>query len=574
MTHPPAFQHLATAEDCERLNERFRGKKVVALWATTQPRQNVDVLLALDSALRQRGIPVLFLMKENAVEFAEAHAREVHSFSLLNDSGLLRYLPCVELLVTHDYVTGYKKIPGFRGKVMYLNHTATGRPGVAMDYFADYLVDINTNFACDFDCSFVPNFLSVQHNPQLAIVPAGSIKLDLLGAERARAGKHHGQIVSFYPLSSEHMLGSNATKIDRTVREWNAFVEGFFRRFPEGKFVFSPAIADRKRDFIRHFADTWRQERHFVFSEADDNKYWVARSDFLLTDWSAIAGSWIATSLRPAIFLRPATEEPLRENAHGYIASTGEQALDALARAQKDLWRWKTRLLRLRNEQIPFFGQSVDRLCEAIRYIVSAEFPEPLPSWGVFEKNATPEKPALALLRFVSFRKRRPEALRMLAPAYIWQKVFQEIPESGCLALAALDELIAYSSCREPNELGSQKLLVYLLHAFERVPQHIIYKFLVNKLVPASPDIILMRLLCVVVSHADSTPAQREHLIETFQKTAIDPGKIPEFFPASFWPQGDAFSREVLEQIFLAWRSGPQGAASPPSTGEGETTPR
>lgn len=551
-----SFARLATAEDCERLNGRFRGQKVVALWATTQPRQNVDVLLALKEALEQEGIPVLFLLKENAAALAAAQARGQGNFFLLDDAQLLRFLPCVDLLVTHDYVTRYKKIPGFGGKVMYLNHTAAGHQGVAMDYFADYLVEINTKFSCDFDYTAVPAFLSVQHNPQLALVPAGSIKLDLLASARERAkdkAAAQGLLVSFYPLNSVHMLGANAAKISHAVGEWNAFVEGFFHAHPNGTFVFSPAIADRRRDFIRDFVDTWRHDRRFLYSEEDDNKYWLARSDFLLTDWSCIDTSWAFSTLRPAIHLRPGVVEPLHKTAFGYTGGTGAEALHALADAQKNLWRWKARLLRFRRELFPFFGRSIKTLTEAIRHIISADFPEPLPGWGVLDKNVTAEKPVLALLRFLAFRKRSRKALHRLNPAYIWHIVFQEIPESGCLALAALDELVAYHAAGAPNELARRQMVSSLARALERVPQHIVYTFLVNKLDAQNPDITLIWLLCTVVSHVDGTAGQKTALVATLLKTGVDPEKFSKLFSLPPGLEPTAFSPEVPGEIYRAW---------------------
>lgn len=573
--HPP-FEHLATAEDCARLNGRFGGKRIVALWATTQPRQNVDVLLALKAALQNEGIPVLFLLKENAAGMVAAHSGGDNDFFLLEDSGLLGFLPCIDLLVTHDYVTGYRKIPGFGGKVMYLNHTAAGHQGVAMDYFADYLVEINTNFSCDFDYTAVPAFLSVQHNPQLALVPAGSIKLDLLASARQRAKEDavaQGLLVSFYPLSSEHMLGNNAAKISRAVGEWNAFVEGFFHDHPDGTFVFSPSIVDRQRDFIQDFADTWRHDRRFLFSEEDDNKHWLSRSDFLLTDWSGIDASWIFSTLRPAIHLQPGAEKPLHETAYGYTAATGAEALRALARAQKELWRWKARLMKFRREQFPFFGESVERLCAAIRHIISADFPEPLPGWGVLDKNVAPEKPALALLRFLAFRKRSRKALHMLNPPHIWQNVFQEIPESGCLALAALDELIAYYAAGAPNELGRWHMVSFLTRAFAHVPQHIIFQFLVNKLDAHTPDMTLIWLLCIVVSHVDSTAGQKASLVARLQRTGVDLEKFSEVFslppglePTAFSPEvpGEIYRAAVRSRAEAASAGAPRGSEAPP----------
>lgn len=566
MSQLPTFEPLATAADCARLEQRFRGKKVVALWATTQPRQNVDVLLELKGALQQEGIPVLFLLKEDAAAFVGAHARDRESFFLLNDAEPLRFLPCIDLLVTHDYVAGYKKIPGFGGKVMYLNHTAAGHQGVAMDYFADYLVEINTNFSCDFDYAAIPAFLSVQHNPQLALVPAGSIKLDLLASARQQAKERpapQGLLVSFYPLSSEHKLRGDTAKIRQAMGEWNTFVEGFLHTHPEGTFVFSPAVADRTRDYILDFVETWRNDGRFIFSEEDDNKYWLARSDFLLTDWSSIDASWIFSTLRPAIHLRPGSDETLHETAYGYTASCAADALQALADAQKNLWRWKARLLKFRHEQFPFFGHSVARLCEAIRHIISADSPQPLPGWGVLDKNVAAEKPALALLRFLSFRKRNPKALSMLHPAYVWQKVFQEMPGSGCLALAALDELIAYFSAVPPDALGAQTLLTYLEHALERVPLRILYQFLMNKLDAPTPELI--RLLCIVLSHKDSAPEQKEHFIEVLQKRHIDLQKFSGCFalPASLG--NPVFSPEVPGKIYRACtRSRPGEGGLPP----------
>ena len=446
-----------------------------------------------------------------------------------------------------------------------------------MDYFADYLVEINTKFPCDFDYTAVPAFLSVQHNPQMALVPAGSIKLDLLASARERAkdkAAAQGLLVSFYPLSSEHMLGANAAKISRAIGEWNAFVEGFFQNHPDGTFVFSPAIADRRRDFIRQFVDTWAQDSRFIFSEEDDNKYWLARSDFLLTDWSSIDASWIFSTLRPAIHLRPGEGEPLHETAYGYTAATAEDALLALDDAQKNLWRWKARLLKFRHEQFPFFGRSVAMLTEAIRHIISADFPEPLPGWGVLDKNVRAEKPALALLRFLAFRKRSQKALHMLNPPYIWQNVFQEIPESGCLALAALDELIAYYAAGEPNELARRQLVSFLKRALERVPQHIVYAFLVNKLDAQDPGITLIWLLCTVVSHVDSTAGQKASLVASLQKTGVALERFSEIFSLPPGLEPTVFSPEVPGEIYRACEQARTEAVTPEVPGRSGAAPR
>ncbi len=551
MVHAPTFTRLATAEDCARLNDSLCGKKAVALWATTQPRQNVDVLLALASALRQEGIPVLFLMKENAVALVADQGGEGTNFYILDDRQLLRFLPCIELLVTHDYVADYYRIDGFQGKVLYLNHVATGNQNIARNYYNDYIVEINAKFSCAFDYSLVPSFLSVQHNPQLAVIPAGSIKLDLLAEARARerkAGAPTG-IVSFYPLSSEHMIGDNTEKIARTVREWSVFVEGFFREHPGGTFVFSPSIADRGREFILNFAESWRHEPHFIFSTRDDNKYWISRSDFLLTDWSGIDGSWIFSSLRPALYLRPDSRERPGESAYGYVTTTGAEALRALARAQKELWRWKARLLKFRSEQFPFFGKSIACLCEAIRHIVSAEFPEPLPSWGVIDKKMTQENPVLATLRCHRLRKKNPEALRQLTPENFWYNVFRTIPPNGTLTLAAIDELIAYHATIAPNELAFSALLSFLEQAFSHAPQHIVYTFLFHKLAAFPRSMYLLAALCITASHKKSTVDQRERTVTALRAAALDMETISGIFSAHVFPETDCISAEYFAQL-------------------------
>ncbi len=569
MVQAPTFTPLATAEDCARVNESLCGKKAVALWATTQPRQNVDVLLALESALRQKGIAVLFLLKENAVALVAALGGESRNFYVLDDRKLLRFLPCIDLLVTHDYVADYYRIDGFHGKVLYLNHVATGNQNIARNYYNDYIVEINAKFSCAFDYSLVPSFLSVQHNPQLAVIPAGSIKLDLLAEARARVRKARAAtgIVSFYPLSSEHMIGDNAEKIARTVREWSAFVEGFFREHPDGTFVFSPSMADRGREFILNFAESWRHEPRFIFSTRDDNKYWISRSDFLLTDWSGIDGSWIFSSLRPALYLRPDSRERPGENAYGYVTTTGAEALRALARAQKELWRWKARLLKFRSEQFPFFGKSLARHCEAIRHIISADFPQALPAWKVLDKNVLAENPVLATLRCHCLRKKNPEAMRQLTPENFWYNVFRAIPPNGSLTLAAIDELIAYHATIAPNELAFSALLSFMKQAFSRVPQHIVYTFLFHKLAALPRSMYLLAALCITASHKESTVEQRERTATALRAAALDMETISGIFSAHVFHETDCISAKYLAQLKEACLRGPRRTRQAPTRG-------
>lgn len=545
------FCRLTTPEMCMRLQESLGGQKFVALWATVVPRQNVDILLELESRLRERGVPVLFFLKENAVEFVGDSAPGRGDFLILEDKGLLRHLPGIGLLVTHDYVVGHSRVDGFHGKTMLLNHSALFVPhaGIAMDLYADYLVTVNAQLPETLDFSFVPHLVSMQHNPQLAVIPAGSPKLDLLAAARRKAYARRANILSFYPASSDVMLGTPA-KAAAAVREWSNFVECFFRRHPGWTFVFSPALYDHGREFILDFVETWRSEKRFVFSKRADNKYWLARSDFLLTDWSTISLSWAFSSLRPAICLRPGAEEKeIGEDAFGYIAGTGRQALEALGLASENLWRWKARLLKFRTEQIPTFGRSFAQLADAIRHILSTEFPKPLPGWVIMDKKVGSENPVHDLLRRYSRRKANPSGHRTLHPGHHWDKALASF-RNGPLALAALDELLAWFSVRgAASEFDMARWKSYTVSALALTPQKIVYSFIYHKLSEYRENQYSLSTLAVVAASADGTSEQRETVGRLLRKGNADIRSVAEFFHACRRSGAQGLSEGCLGQI-------------------------
>lgn len=544
------FQRLVSPEDCGRLEDRLPDTPVVALWATVEPRQNVDILLALEASLRRDGIPVLFLMRENAVEFVRQYSPGGENFFIFEDKQLFRFLPGISLLVTHDYVLGHSRVDGFSGKTLLLNHASLASPesAIALDLYADYLIVPHARFQEPFDYSLVPNRVSIQHNPQLTVIPAGSPKLDLLAAARRRAYAPHTNIVSFYPASSDFMLGKNPAKINSVVQEWSAFVEAFLSRYPDGTFVFSPALRDHGEDFIRDFVKSWRNHKRFIFSRTADNKYWLSRTDFLLTDWSSISNTWALTSLRPAIRLQPGREAALTEDIWGYTAFSPAQALGALDLARKNLWRWKTRLLHYRTKRFPAFGQCMTELPNAIRHILSADFPAPLPSWRVLDKKASPENSIHNILRVYCARKAMPAGREAPHPAYLWDKILEI--GSGCLTLAGLDEFIAYlSKANSLNEFDMSRWKRYTILSLSRCPQNICYKFFLHKVNRYKTYFYIIATLAVIAASRGSTTEQRKHVSDLIRQTDIDIIKVSDFFHGCHQLEDKLLSREYFGQI-------------------------
>lgn len=126
---PPApFTRIDSREKCAALAARFEGQKVVGLWGTALPRQNVDVLLELERQLRAAGIATLMLVKANAADLVRSMAPELEAVAILDDKKLFAHLPFISLLVTNDYAVEYSRIEGFRGELLLLPHTVFLKP--------------------------------------------------------------------------------------------------------------------------------------------------------------------------------------------------------------------------------------------------------------------------------------------------------------------------------------------------------------------------------------------------------------------------------------------------------------
>ena len=65
MTGSPDFPKLDSVAKCAALWPKYP-QKVVGLWATGYPRQNVDVLWRLREELLNQGVPVIFFFMESA----------------------------------------------------------------------------------------------------------------------------------------------------------------------------------------------------------------------------------------------------------------------------------------------------------------------------------------------------------------------------------------------------------------------------------------------------------------------------------------------------------------------------
>lgn len=380
--------HLFTPQDCRRLGAQLRSHKaVVALCPMSKPRQTVDVMLFFRQELQKRGIRVLLLVPENAIEDLErlVTSEDLNFIYRINSIDILQYCPFINILCTYDIFLQHARTYPIDKIILFPHNMLYEVPGIS-SFWMDYAVAQN-KIPVDFNFSRYPNSVKYFRNRFLTVIPAGYPKLDLLIEARRRLGVGPLGRVAFFPIIRAwgHYVSDPVL-----LRELIWLIEGFFQRWPDHQFVLRPRVEDFNDHVFRAVQRHFCNDPRFIYDTGSDNKKYLVGSDILLTDNSAVEVNFAYATLQPVIRLRigkTSIPSPFRTGARGYWVNSAANALAALEDALARREEWKAAITAERSRKLCNPGAACAYLAQAIDDLLADKMSA---DWRRIDKGDTP----------------------------------------------------------------------------------------------------------------------------------------------------------------------------------------
>lgn len=412
----PDFPHLDSPEKCAALKSRYPGK-VVGLWATGDPRQNVDVLWRLRRELLRLGVPALFFFKESAkpmlrtVLAAEnALPAQAGGVYQLDDAALFPGLDFVDVLATSEYVVDFRASRHIPAKlVSVLNHAKMESPCI-WNYFYDYYVspvdplkgfEYPNGDSRKVDFGFYPDSCKTHRNPHFTQVVTGYPKIDLLVEERERAAAvRSAPVLLLFPTYVDFCLKVQNIGPEKYVEIWSDVVRAFLAWRPEGLVVFRPNVKNRTHPLVGCLKARFAGEPRFTVDEDDDNKFWLARADYFVTDYSEGYTNFCLSAKRPAIRLAYSWEEQEPQvDEWGWTISKPGQLVPLLQEMDREESSWARALEATQKREMPHLGRTFPLIADMLKRILENDDD---PAWLREDKGHTPCDTPADKLRLVA----------------------------------------------------------------------------------------------------------------------------------------------------------------------------
>lgn len=402
----PDFPVLDSPAKCAGLWSQFP-ENVVGMWATGLPRQNVDVLWRLRKELLKLDVPVVFFFKESAksmlatVITAEASpAPSIPHIYQLDNASFFRLLNFVDVLVSNDTFLQYDLSRYIGAKLVGLPHNAKLANPYFWNYCYDYFVS-DQNELADFDYSFYPDHCKIHRKSNFTQLVAGHPKIDLLLEERQKnVSSSLPVVLLLYPVGVDFSIKLQNISAEKYVEIWSDVVSAFLEKCPDGVVVFRPVGADRSHPLVELLRVRFAEGGRFFIDEDDDNKFWLARARYFVTDYSEAFINFCMTAKRPAIRMVYTVEEwePWPDE-WGWTIRRPAQLAPLLEQMDMQEKQWTEALNGVQNREMPTLGQNFVLLASMIKRIFQDDDD---PAWLTMDKGCTPCRTAGDLLKLVA----------------------------------------------------------------------------------------------------------------------------------------------------------------------------
>lgn len=382
------IKYVHSAQDIE--NSLSDSKKNVLLYGTCVPRQNIDILYAIYKKIQHK-YNVLFVVRQNAIRsMTNAQDMDLDTVYVLDDPNILCACDRIDLLLTNDYVLFGENLLRFKGYVAILHHNINAPQPNFHNFFADYLFTSNKDNQIAIEYKLIPNQLKIRKNPYLTIIPLPYPKLFLLHEEKNKLKyKENPNFISYFPVPLYCSCGTDKEKTRRLFSATKEFITCFLQTFPKHVFVFRPAADEKDASFYKDIESLFKDHDNFIMDYTDDNKYYLVRSQFLITDYSAVEKNFCYLAYKPIIRFRPLESESadMVRDTFGYIVHSVKAIFDAIQDAIKTAQEWEQHLQSLASDYYSPEVNTFDVLSNSIERILNNS---PIPSSARYDKFDTP----------------------------------------------------------------------------------------------------------------------------------------------------------------------------------------
>lgn len=413
MISVPDFPILDSPAKCVALWPKYPNK-TVGIWATGLPQQNVDVLWRLREELLKLGVPTVFFFTESAKLLLHDMLAQNSSATLagdiyqLDDSRFFRLLNFVDVLVTNEYRVGYKDHRHIGAKLLSIKPTLQNPCG--WNYFYDYGVtsrDPSKNLdytyidGCKIDYGLYPDICKIHRNDHFTQLVVGHVKIDLLLEERQKKSSiSHTPVLLLYPTYMDFCMTLQKISPEKYVEIWAEAASSYLAWRPEGLVVFRPVLPNHSHPQVIELQARFANDGRFIVDTGYDNKFWIARADYFVTDYSQAHINFSLSAKKPTLRMvhTENVEEPKRDE-WGWTISRPAQVVPLLQQMDMEEKIWAESLRKVQEREMPTLGRNFALLADMIQRIFHNDDD---PAWFRVAKGHTPCRTRGDLLRLVA----------------------------------------------------------------------------------------------------------------------------------------------------------------------------
>ena len=159
--------------------------------------------------------------------------------------------------------------------------------------FYDYTVS-DSNHTNHFDYSYFPDNYKIHRNKYLTQLIAGHAKIDLIAEDRQK--KVIGistPVLLIYTSHITYICAIQRISYNKFIDIWYDIASSFLAWCQNGIVVFRPR--DNNNWVVRKIKELFINDGRFIVDEGDDNKFWISRAQYFVTDLSRsyIISAWL-----------------------------------------------------------------------------------------------------------------------------------------------------------------------------------------------------------------------------------------------------------------------------------------
>ncbi len=347
------------------------------------------------------------------------------------------------------------------------HHAGVANP-TCWNFSYDYFVS-DKAYLSSFDYSLFPNVSKIHRRSFFTQLVAGHPKIDLILEERQKSTvRTAAPILLIYLTYVDFSISLQKIDPDTYVEMWERIISNYFVWSPNGIAVFRPMASERHHPAVERLKAKFAPCGRFFVDEEDDNKFWLARANYFVTDYSMGFINFCMTAKKPAVRLIYAPEDtgPVRDE-WGWVLSRPPAFIPLLEEMDSDAKDWARSLASKQASEMPTLGRNFALLAGMIKRILDDDDD---PAWPRLEKGDTPSSTLADKLRLVGkLTKRSPYHLNYID--YWLNSVMQIQPgESPKIWLLFLRRALLPSHVADTPERVARCADMWLANALQGQP--------------------------------------------------------------------------------------------------------